>query len=143
MRKLNFSIPEESERIIGFTIPRNGSFHICDHDNVWNITIGLSPTVEVTDHDPYKFAEQNTDFLGVVFEGLKPNEPLMQAGESHIGCDFDRKNDFVTVSYEVDGRAGQIEFRTFSGDWFSASLSDDGRHLILAGPYEIALYEIS
>ena len=142
MRKLDLSIPPESDRIIGFTIPRAGVFYVCDHAEVWRVAIGATPSVNVTDHPPYKFVEGRTDFLGLVFEGLRANDPLLHVGDNEIAWDFDPKKDLVAVNYNVGGRRGQIEFPILSGDWFAASLSDDGRHLVLAEPYDIALYAL-
>ena len=48
----------------------------------------------------------------------------------------------VVVAYEAGESLGTVEFPTFSGDWFAASLSDDGKHLVLAEPYSIALYRV-
>src|SRR5215475_3423072 len=53
-----------------------------------------------------------------------------------------RCSDLVTVNCKVHGRSAQIKFQSLSGDWFAASLSDDGRHLVLAEPYDIALYAL-
>jgi hypothetical protein len=142
MRKLDLWEPLESDRIIGFTIPKGGTFYICDHDEVWRVTIGPALGVEVTDHRPYEFVIGNTDFLGLVFEGLTANSPLLRVGENEIAYDFNPKSNFVTINYKVGGQSGEVEFRTFSGDWFAASLSDDGRYLVLAEPYDIALYAL-
>jgi hypothetical protein len=76
------------------------------------------------------------------FDGLTANDPLLRVGANEIADNFDPKIDFVTVSYKSAGRSGQIEVRTFSGDWFVASLSDDGRYLVLAEPYDLAVYEL-
>jgi len=142
MRKLDLSKPPKSDRIIGFTIPRAGVFYVCDHDEVWRVAIGAKPSVEVTDHPPYKFVEGRTDFLGLVFKGLSANDPLLHVGQNEIAYDFDPKKDFVAVNYKVAGRSGRIEFPTLSGDWFAASFSDDGRYLVLAEPYDVALYAL-
>jgi hypothetical protein len=143
MRKLALSKPPESDRIVGFTIPKAGTFYICDHDEVWSATIGATPSVQLTDHSPHKFIEGRADFLGLVFEGFAKNAPLLCVGQNKIAFDFDPKRDFVTVNYSTGGRSGQVEFRTLSGDWFAASLSDDGRHLVLADPYDLAVYAVT
>lgn len=143
MGKHSLSIPPESDRIIGFTIPKEGAFYICDHDRVWRVTIGAPPSVEVTDHSPYKFVEGKTDFLGLVLNGLSANDPLLRVGQNEIAYDFDSTKDFVAVAYKVAGRSGQIDFRILSGDWFAASFSDDGKYLVLAEPYDLALYDVT
>jgi hypothetical protein len=142
MRKLHLSKPPKSDRIIGFTIPKGGSFYICDHDEVWKVSIGKTLRIEVTDYSPYEFVARSTDFLGLVFKGLTANVPLLRVGGKEVSYHFDPKSDFATVNYKVNGRSAQIEFQTLSGDWFAASLSDDGSHLVLAEPYDIALYEL-
>lgn len=140
MKKL--TLPSISERYIGFTIPKAGTFYICDHDEVWRVTIGSEPAIEVTDLAPYEFVEDRADFLGLVFAGLTENQPFLRVGQNEIGYDFEPKKEFVTVKYVVGDQRGEIEFPIFSGDWFAASFSDDGRHLLLAEPYSIALYEV-
>jgi hypothetical protein len=139
MKKLK--LPFISERYTGFTIPKGGTFHICDHDAIWLIALGPEPIVHETDLDPYKFVEGRTDFLGLDFEGLEKNLPLLRVGANAIAYDFNPNSDKVIFKYVVAGRSGKIEFPIFSGDWFSASFLDDGRHLILAEPYSIEIYE--
>lgn len=135
MRKLELSIP--SERLIGFTIPTAGSFYVCDHDEVWKIEIGQSSQVELTDFEPYPFSER-PDFVGW---GDASKKALIKVGSCEIDYEFDGTQDYVTVTSSASGRSEKIQFRTLSGDWFCASLSDDGRHLVLADPYAIELYE--
>src|SRR5206468_4932579 len=101
--------PPESDRIIGFTIPKGGSFYICDHDEVWKVTIRKTLGIEVTDHSPYEFLERSTDFLGLVFKGLTANAPLLHVGDSEVSYHFDPKSDFVRVNCKVHGRSAQIE----------------------------------
>ena len=144
MEKLNLMpVLGSMERFIGFTIPRHGNFYICDHDEVVRVAINGSISAQVIDDHPYKFVESNPDFLGLVFEGQSKNEPIWRVGPNEISYDFDPTEDFVRVKYEVSDTGGALEFRTFSGDWFVASLSEDGRYLVLAEPYEVALYRLS
>ncbi|WP_028349997.1 hypothetical protein [Bradyrhizobium murdochi] len=142
MKKLK--LPFLSERHIGFTIPKAETFYICDHDVVWRIAIGSdNPAVEVTDLQPYKFVEDRADFLGLVFDGLAENQPLLRVGPNEIVYDFDPNKNFVAVKYVTTGQSGEIQFPIFSGAWFAASLSDDGCYLVLAEPDEIALYKVA
>ncbi len=143
MKKLDIkSALQQMERFIGFTIPRDGKFSVCDHDEVVLVTIDESAAPEISDEHPYRFIENNADFLGIVFDGLRENGPILRVGSTAISYRFDPKQDFVRVEYDISGKRGALEFRTFSGDWFVASLSEDGRHLVLAEPYEVALYEV-
>jgi hypothetical protein len=144
MKKLDITPAlQQMERFIGVTIPRSGKFSVCDHDEVVRITIDGSVAPEVSDEHPYKFVENNSDFLGIVFDGLPENQPILRVGSTAISYKFDPKQDFARVECDVAGKRGALEFRTFSGDWFVASLSEDGRHLVLAEPYEVALYEVN
>jgi len=142
MRKLSLGAPAHSDRIIGFTIPRAGTFHVCDHDEVWKVALADPPSIEVTDDAPYEFLKGNRGFLGLVMAGETANQPLMRHGDTEISYDFNPKNDFVTVHCRTSGGASEVQFRTMSGDWFAASLSEDGRYLVLAEPYDLAVYEV-
>lgn len=104
--------------------------------------IAEPPRIEVTAHAPYEFVGQSQDFVGLVFEGLSENQPLTLAGGNEISWNFNPKADFVTVTCKIGARIEQVEFRTFSGDWFTASLSDDGKYLVLADPYLLEAYEL-
>jgi hypothetical protein len=140
MRQIKLSLP--CERIIGFTIPRGGSFFVCDHDEVLRIDIPSLPQVEVIDHHPYDLARENADFVGLHFTDCPLNLPLKESGGHSIYYDFNPKRNFVTVRCNVPGGTSEIKFRTLSGDWFCASLSDDGAHLVMAEPYDLALYDL-
>lgn len=143
MRKLDIRPAlQQMERFIGITIPRNGKFFVCDHDEVVQITIDGSVAPEVSEEHPYKFVENNPDFIGIVFDDLTKNEPILRVGTTGISYKFDPRQDFVQVEYDIAGKRGALDFRTFSGDWFVASLAEDGTHLVLAEPYEVALYEV-
>jgi len=133
MKKLDLYI--RSERLIGCTVPSNGIFFVCDHDEVWKVTISDLPQIELIDDEPYPFAERD-DFIGW---GSTSERPLKRAGESEIEYKF-KGRDYVDLKFRVHGQKGQLRFTTFSGDWFSASLSDDGRHLVMIEPYLIELF---
>lgn len=142
MRKLPLSKPPELERIIGFTVPKAGAFYVCDHEEVWRVTLADPPAFGSTDHAPYDFVEERADFLGVAFEGLDVCPPLLRVGDRAITYDFDRAQHLVRIECSLSGESKLIEFPILSGDWFAASLSEDGRFLVLAAPYELALYAV-
>lgn len=142
MRKLPLSKPPELERIIGFTIPRAGAFYVCDHDEVWRVTLLDHPVFESTDYAPYNFVEERTDFLGLVFEGLNACPPLLRVGDRAITYNVDLTQRLVRIEYRLAGTSNLIEFPILSGDWFGASLSEDGRFSVVAEPYELALYAV-
>jgi len=131
------------ERFIGFTIPRHGRFHICDHDEVLIIDIGETITATLAEQRSYEFVENNADFVGLVFEGLTENEPILSVGSTSISYSFHPTAEFVVVTYVVGSQTGSIRFPLWSGAWFAASLSDDGAYLVLAEPSDISLYRLA
>ena len=137
MEELPFTSP--SERIIGFTVPKAGQFFLCDHDEVWTVEIATDVVASETDHSPYDLAKQRPDFVGW---GENKNE-VRRAGATEIEYDFNPKSDFVLVRYRTGADSGEIKFPTFSGDWFAASLSEDGKHLVLAEPYGVAVFAVA
>ena len=144
MRKLDITPAlQQMERFIGFTIPQGGRFFVCDHDEVIQVIINGTISAEFCDEHSYKFVENKTSFVGLVFDGLTENAPIHRVGSTSISYELDLAQDFVHVRYETSGDSGVLKFRTFSGDWFVASLSDDGRYLVMAEPYEVALYELN
>lgn len=136
MRKIDINIP--SDRIIGFTLPKDGRFFVCDHDEVWEVVATPSLEVNVTDLQPYVVAERS-DFLGL---GGKNSAAILRSTNCEISYDFNPREDAVKVLYTSNGKNGAIEFKTFSGDWFSASLSVEGDLFVLAEPYLLELYEV-
>ena len=134
MQDLGLSIP--SQRFIGFTIPLAGRFLVCDHDEVWEVVVEASVSVEETDHAPYEVAKRS-DFVGW---GKPDAAPILAIGQKAVSYDFDPRASAVKVSF-IDGvHREQIEFPTFSGDWFCASFSREGELLVLAEPYSISVY---
>lgn len=135
MQKLD--LPRISERIRGFTLPENGSMNVFDYDEVYLVSLH-PPSVRVLDEDPYSFANSNPEHLGV-----SDNAPLLQVGSATINYSFDPTAPSQDVRLEIDGQVREITFRTLSGDWFIASLSPDGSHLIIAEPYLLEVYSLS
>ena len=135
MRKIDFNIP--SYRITGVTIPEDSRFYICDYDEVFEVSITDVVRIKSTDHDPYKYIEESHNFIG-----NRVNDPIRITNGNSISYDFKGEDDFVDVHYDIAGKKGSLKFRTLSGDWFCATFSTDGRFLILAEPYDIALYDV-
>lgn len=138
MDELELSMP--SERLIGFTVPENGCFLVCDHDEVWEVVVvGSTASVTPTDHAPYKIADRH-DFVGW---GKADASPILSLGQRTVSYDFDPSDPAVVVRLFGGETDQRIDFQIYSGDWFSASLSRDGRLLVLAEPYRISLYRVA
>jgi hypothetical protein len=131
-------LPRISERIRGFTAPKNGVFFVFDYDEVHKVSLGDQPIVEILDDDPYVFAEKVQGGFGV-----SDREPIRSVGDSRLEYKFHPGAPSVTVNVELPDGKRQIEFRTFSGDWFVATFSPCGKYLVLAEPYLIELFEIA
>lgn len=138
-------LPDELRRLehlIGFTIPRKGCFHIADHDEVVLVDLSGKAGLQTVEVHPYDFVENNADFLGLVFDGLPKNEPILHMGKTSISCTPNPAEDFVVVAYTVGPESGEIRFELVSQGWFEASLSDDGQYLVLAEPSNIQVYQL-
>jgi len=134
LEELPLKIP--SERLIGFTAPARGRFFVCDHDEVWMVDLKDKAELVEIDDAPYKFVEGRSDFVGW---GLNDKE-VKEVGDTGIQYEFHPSRDFVVVHYWIGAKSGEINFRISSGDWFAASLSDDGKFLVLAEPYALAIF---
>jgi hypothetical protein len=136
MDEIDLGIP--SERLIGFTVPNGDRFLVCDHDEVWEVNVGTSATICETDYAPYDVADQS-DFIGW---GKTDASPILDYADRTISYNFDPTASAATVILKTASGQTLVEFPTFSGDWFAASLSRDGKLLVIAEPYKIALYRI-
>ena len=135
MKKIN--IPRTSERIRGITLPENGSLYVCDYDEVFKVVIGNECNSEILNDDPYEFLDALPHALGV-----SDGEPILEINGNKISYNFNPNNEYVAVHCNILGKESIIEFRTLSGDWFAASFSPCGKHLILVEPYGFELYEV-
>ena len=135
MEKLE--LPKVSERIIGMTAPEDGCFFVCDYDEVFKISLEGNSEPDVLEDDPYEFLEKLPYSLGVY-----NNSPALVYGESTIKYNFNSTEEFVTVQCLIAGKQFEINFRTLSGDWFSASFSKCGKFLVLAEPYGYEIYKV-
>ncbi len=124
-----------SERLFGLTVPNDGVFFAVDHDEAFKIDLKASPQVEVLDESPYPFIESFDNALGV-----PSGPPLLMHGEKTVSYDFDGHDDYVDVLIRRGREEARLRFRTMSGDWFVATLSKCGRHLVLAEPYLLEVY---
>ena len=133
MEQLPLNIP--FQRLMGFTVPHSGQFFVCDHNECWSVQLGQSPAITELDGSPYDLATR-PDFVGAVAN----NTELRRAGGTEIDYKFRPNEDSVAVRYRSDSKSGSIEFHLISGDWFVATLSDDGAYAVLAEPDALLLY---
>jgi hypothetical protein len=124
-----------SERLFGLTVPNNGVFFAVDHDEAFRIDLNASPQIEVLDDSPYPFIDSFDNALGV-----PGGQPLLAHGEKTVSYNFDGHEDFVEVHVRRGREESTLRFRTMSGDWFFATLSTCGAHLVLAEPYLLEVY---
>jgi hypothetical protein len=132
MKKIE--LPRISERIRGFTLPANGVMQVFDYDEVFQVNL-RNPSVEVLALTPDAFEAEHPRCLGV-----SELSPLLVVDETSVSYSFDPRADAQTVEVLSVGQRHEISFRTLSGDWFVATLSADGRYLVLAEPYLLEVY---
>lgn len=135
MQQLPLNVP--FQRLMGFTIPRNGEFFVCDDNECWSVRLGIVPEVSEIDGSPYDLARR-PDFVGAF--GAHCNG-LLHAGEAEIDYRFDNEES-VEVGYRWGEKTGSVSFRLNSGDWFAPSLSEDGAYAILAEPDTLNAYAV-
>ena len=133
MRKLETS--KVTERIVGFSLPDDGKMFVCDHDEVYELDLSAN-VAKVTKLDPYEFMK-NFRMLGITDE-----QPIKETKGNTISYDFRPTLNHVIVNLKIFDRSTTINFPIFSGDWFVGSFSRCGSYLVLAEPYEIAVYEL-
>lgn len=131
-------VPLESftERLFGLTVPNNGVFFAADHDEAFKIDLNASPQVEVLEDNPYAFIDSFENALGV-----PSGQPILAHGDKTVSYNFDGHDDYVEVRVRRGQQDSTLRFRTMSGDWFVATLSTCGTHLVLAEPYLLEVYE--
>ena len=134
MEQLPLNVP--LQRLMGFTIPKDGEFFVCDHNECWSVRLGRAPVVTEIDGSPYELAAR-PDFVGA---GGTNSNGVLRAGETEIHYHFHPNVESVAVGYRSGDKTGSINFRLISGDWFAASLSDDGAYAVLAEPDALHVY---
>ncbi|WP_146180706.1 hypothetical protein [Pseudomonas sp. HMWF032] len=117
------------------TLPKDGVIYVCDHDEVFKIVFGNLSEPKILDDAPYKFLEKLPHSLGI-----SNYPPPLESNGNSISYKFYSAADFVVVSYEILGAKVDLEFRTYSGDWFAASFPKCDKYLMLAEPYSFELY---
>jgi hypothetical protein len=135
MRKL--TLPRISERIRGFTLPRNGEFFVFDYDEVFRVVLGEEPSIEVLKENPYEFEEKATGYFGV-----SDRTPILECGLFRVSYNFDPKLSAQDVLLQTPEGKERLSFQTLSGDWFVATLSEDAKFLFVAEPYLIEIYSL-
>lgn len=136
MQQLPLNVP--FQRLMGFTIPKDGQFFVCDHNECWAVRLGTVPELSEVDGSPYELARR-PDFIGA---GGTSGNGMLRAGEAEINYRFDPNEESVAVGYRSWEKAGSISFRLISGGWFAPSLSDDGAYAILAESDALRAYAL-
>ena len=137
MKKIE--LPYLAERLLGVTIIQNDLMHACSYDG--QHTIRLTPEVSIETTEELAEDYESLASLGTVL-GVMGGYPILDDGKTKISYKFEPSSDFQEVIVERKEEKELIRFRTDSGDWFYATLSEDGSYIVLAEPYSIAIYKI-
>lgn len=132
-------VPEICERMIGFSLPREGEVLVVSYEGMHVVRLGPPVTVvtdsQYTEYDLYDPEEsvcryRNTEWTII---GLHAGTPI------HNGRPGERlvlDPDAETISVEVAGQlVWSSTFENFSGDWSAATFSPEGRFIVLGCPY--------
>ena len=136
MKKLD--LPRISERVRGFTLPDDGVMYVFDYDEVFRVSLGSPPSVEVLPDNPYEFEATQPEYFGV-----SEREPIRQSGAVSLTYKFDPSANFQSIAVSTQGTIETIEFRTLSGDWFVATFSECGKYLVVAEPYLVEVWSLA
>lgn len=140
MREIAFNLP--CERVRGISIPQNNTFFILGYDEVYKATIRKKVRTKRTHFDSNEDLAMVDSFKELSFTNRDPNAPIVSNNNNRISYNFDPADDSVEVICNISGEIRKIDFPTFSGDWFCATFSEDGKYMVLAEPYKIAVYDV-
>ncbi|CAN7491324.1 hypothetical protein LJR118_003417 [Acidovorax sp. LjRoot118] len=110
--------------------------YVFDYDEVFEVNLSRL-TVEVLVLTPDAFEAEHPRYFGV-----SATPPLLHVDETSVSYSFDPRADAQSVLVQSADSSHKISFRTMSGDWFVATLSVDGRYLIVAEPYLLEVYSL-
>lgn len=137
---LPIPVPGICERMIGFSVPRDGRVLVVSHEG--GHVVRLCPPALVAtdqdqhDHDDFDHGTGICRYGGHDWNiiGLHPGRPLLTspAGE-WLELDSDAKT--ISVFLGTD-EVWSSTFGNFSGDWAAATFSPDGRFIVLGCPYD-------
>jgi len=137
---MKIELPYLAERLLGVTIIQNDLMYACSYDG--QHTIQLAPKVSIETTEELAEDYESLSSLGSVL-GVMGGTPILDDGETRLSYEFQPSSDFQEVTVERNEEKELIRFRTDSGDWFYATLSEDGAYVVLAEPYSIAIYKIN
>lgn len=134
------SVPPICERMIGFSIPKEGEVLVVSYEGTHLIRLGPEVTVE-TDHEfaEYDIYDPETGvarYRGKEYRiiGLQGGSPLL---ESPRGERLVLDTEAESLSLVQNGETVfSTPYKNFSGDWAAATFSPDGCYLVLGCPYD-------
>ena len=137
------TVPPLGERIIGFSIPREGEVLVISYEGVILLRLGDEITAETDKNaaecDIYDPNSGVAQYRGKEYHiiGLHGGSPII---ESHAGECLALDGGSETLSVVIaEETAFSTEYTNFSGDWAAATFSPDGRYIILGCPYDFDL----
>jgi hypothetical protein len=137
------AIPPICERLIGFSIPREGNVLVISYEAAH--LMRLRDPVEIV-HEPqageyaiYDPEAGIADFHGTTYSivGLHGGSPLLTSPQGEqLQLDTVRERLIVT---KEGGAVLDTAYENFSGDWAAATFSPDGRFIVLGCPNDMDL----
>jgi hypothetical protein len=136
-------VPTDWERLIGFSVPQDGTVLAVSNEGMHLLHLGPPVTVE-SDHDHADWdlwAGEGATFhyQGRAWEvlGLAEGRPLLTGrdGERLVVDVLSIDRGMISV-VQHGNVVWSAPFKNFSGDWVSATFSLDGRFIVLGCPYD-------
>ncbi|MEO0881547.1 MAG: hypothetical protein AAFY34_02330 [Pseudomonadota bacterium] len=131
-----------SGRYTGVTLPSGGRLFALDYDEVFVVDLDDPSNFEIMEISPRDFVKGRPDVIGVASPERTTSSEIHTLKGMTLESSFDPTSDEVAVKYKVKDGEGELKFPILSGDWFSMSFSADGKYIVLAEPYTIAVYEV-
>ena len=134
------TVPGICERMIGFSVPQQGSVLVISYEGTHLLHLGPPVTVETDDayreYDVYEPATGICRYRDRDWQiiGLHPGRPLLGSPQGEW---LELDGEANTISVLVGGaEVWSSRFVNFSGDWAAVTFSPDGRFIVLGCPYD-------
>jgi hypothetical protein len=133
-------VPGICERMIGFSVPQEGTVLVASYEGTHLVHLGPPATVETDEeyreYDLYvpetgicRYTDRDWEIIG-----LYPGRPLLSSPQGEW-LELDEKGESVSVLVGGD-EVWSSSFENFSGGWAAATFSPDGRFIVLGCPYD-------
>lgn len=131
-------LPSICERAIAVSIPRNNQFLVVSYEGMHLVTFYPTPSVE-TDTSLPEYAAYNTETHTATFHDTAYPMIGLHGGHPRLNSQLQETLEIRGEQLAIRSQDGTVltrPFKNFSGDWVTATFSDDDAFVLLACPYD-------